>query len=80
VRRSLLAIGIAAALALGGAASLTRPVQNGATRVFSKIVDAVKDHPRATAAISLGGVAALWLAIGAMVVGQELTGRRGPRE
>jgi hypothetical protein len=65
-------------LSLGGAISLTKPFQNGTTRVFGKVVDGVKDHPRATVAITLGGVALLWLSIGAIVAGQELTTRRLP--
>jgi hypothetical protein len=76
LRRSLIAAVIVAALALGGAISLSKPFQQGSTRLFGKVVDGVKDHPRATAAIVLGGVATLWLAIGTMIAGQEFRNSR----
>ena len=76
VSRGLLSAAVAIALCLGGAIALSKPFQNGSTRIFSKVVDAVKDHPRMTVALCLGGVAALWLSIGAMAAVQEWRGRR----
>ncbi len=76
VSRSLLAAAVALALCLGGAIALSKPFQNGSTRLFGKVVDAVKDHPRWTVVLCLGGVAALWLSIGAMAAGQEWRGQR----
>ena len=70
--RGLLATAIVLALALGGAIALSKPFQNGTTRLFGKVVDGVKDHPRGTAVVCLGGVALLWLGIGALAAGQEL--------
>ena len=64
------------AVGLGGAISLSQPFQRGTTSLFSKVVDGVKDHPRATVGIAIGSVAALWLAIGAVVAGQELRTHR----
>jgi hypothetical protein len=74
--RALLGGLVIGALCLGGAASLSRPFQNGSTRLFGKVVDAVKDHPRGTAVLCLGGVAALWVCIGAIAAGQEIRIRR----
>jgi hypothetical protein len=76
LRHTLVTLAILLALGLGGAISLSRPFQRGTTRLFSKVVDGVKDHPRATVAISLGGVALLWLSIAAVVAGQELRTHR----
>jgi hypothetical protein len=70
-RRSILAVALLAALALGGAIALSKPFQNGATRIFSKVADGVKDHPRATIALSLGGVALVWLTIAGIAACQE---------
>jgi hypothetical protein len=63
-------------LSLGGAISLTKPFQNGTTRVFGKVVDGVKDHPRATVAVALGGVLILWMSIAAIAVIQEVKASR----
>lgn len=76
LRHGLVALALVFAMGVGGAISLSRPFQRGTTRLFSKVVDGVKDHPRATVAISLGGVALLWLSIAAMVASQELRTRR----
>lgn len=73
--RGLLALAVVLALCLGGAIALSKPFQNGSTRLFSKVVDGVKDHPRGTLALCLGGVAVLWLGIGAIAAGQELSSR-----
>lgn len=73
--RWLVAAVLTLALALGGAIALSKPFQNGTTRLFGKVVDGVKDHPRGTAAVCLGGVALLWLGIGALAAGQELRQR-----
>jgi hypothetical protein len=70
--RWLIAAGLTLALALGGAIALSKPFQDGTTRLFGNVVDGVKDHPRGTALVCLGGVALLWLGIGALAVGQEL--------
>ena len=70
--RGLITAALALALALGGVIALSKPFQNGTTRLFGKVVDGVKDHPRGTAVVCLGGVALLWLGIGALVAGQEL--------
>lgn len=75
--RGTLTVAVAILLSLGGAVSLSQPFQRGMTRLFGKVVDGVKDHPRTTVGIALGSVAALWLAIGAVVAGQELQTRRG---
>ncbi|MCI0361791.1 MAG: hypothetical protein L0211_25170 [Planctomycetaceae bacterium] len=69
--RILLAGTIALALSLGGVVSLSKPFQDGSTRLFGKVVDGVKDHPRATIVLCVGGVALLWLGIGALAAGQE---------
>ena len=74
--RTLFTATILVALGLGGAISLSKPFQNGATRIFSKVVDGVKDHPRWTVGLCLGGVAALWLTIGAITACQEWRLRR----
>ena len=74
--RGLLTTAVVVVLFLGGAISLSKPFQNGSTRVFSKVVDGVKDHPRWTIVICLGGVALLWLGLGAIAAGQELRSRR----
>ena len=76
LRRGLLTTAVVVALSLGGAISLSKPFQNGSTRVFSKVVDGVKDHPRWTIVICLGGVALLWVGLGAIAAGQELRSRR----
>ena len=70
--RMVLALAVALALCIGGAVSLAKPFQDGSTRLFSKVVDGVKDHPLGTLVLCLGGVAALWLGIGALAAGQEL--------
>jgi hypothetical protein len=75
LRPALLVAAIALVLLLGGAISLSKPFQDGSTRLFGKVVDGVKDHPRATIALCLGGVVLLWLGIGALAAGQELRGR-----
>jgi|GEM_PF-6976977 hypothetical protein len=75
LRPALLVAAITLVLSLGGAISLSKTFQDGSTRVFSKVVDGVKDHPRATIGLCLGGVAILWLGIGALAAGQELRGR-----
>jgi hypothetical protein len=74
--RGLLAAAVVVALSLGGAIPLSKPFQNGSTRVFSQVVDGVRDHPRWTIVVCLGGVALLWLGLGAIAAGQELHGRR----
>ena len=76
VRWTLVSLALVLALSLGGAISLSPPFQNGATRLFGKVVDGVKDHPRATLALSLGGAAALWLFIGTLAAGQEWRARK----
>jgi hypothetical protein len=75
-RRTLFAAAALLVLLIGGAIALTEPFQDGATRVFGKVVDGVKDHPRATLGISLGGVALLWLVIAGLAAVQELRGGR----
>ena len=75
LRRGLAIAAIALALCLGGAISLSKPFQEGSTRIFGRIVDGIKDHPRATLAICLGGVLAIWLSIGAITAAQELRRR-----
>jgi hypothetical protein len=76
--RGLLTTAVVVGLSLGGAISLSKPFQNGSTRVFSKVVDGVKDHPRWTIVICLGSVAVLWLGLGALAVGQEWRARGTP--
>jgi hypothetical protein len=78
LRRSLLAAGSVVVLVVGGAIALSKPFQDGATGLFSKVADGVKDHPGGTLALSLGGVVLLWLSIGIMALAQELRSR--PRD
>jgi hypothetical protein len=74
--RTALAFAAALALSLGGAIALSPPFHRGATRLFGRVVDGVKDHPRATIVLCLGGAATLWLAIGTLAAGQEWRARR----
>ncbi len=71
LRRGLFVAASAMALLAGGAFSLTKQFQTGATSVFSRVIDAVKDHPQATIALSLVGIALVWFTIGVIVAGQE---------
>jgi len=77
--RGVLATALVLALGLGGAISLSKPFQNGTTRLFGKVVDGVKDHPRGTIVLCIGCVAMLWLGIGAIAAGQELRSRATTR-
>lgn len=74
--RAIIAVAATVALSLGGALALSPPFQYGATRLFGKVVDGVKDHPRATVIFCLGAAATLWLAIGVVAAGQEWWSRR----
>ena len=79
LKRTVLAFALGSAVCIGGAVALSKTFQDGSTRIFSKVVDGVKDHPRGTLAVCLGGVTALWLGIGLIAVGQEWRGRRTHR-
>jgi hypothetical protein len=66
------------ALLLGGVIALSRPFQNGSTRLFGRIVNGIKNNPRVTLVVCLGGMGLLWLSIGGLAAVQELRRRRLP--
>jgi hypothetical protein len=73
---TILALGVALAVGLLALVAVSSVPMRGA-EMFGALVNKIKGYPGATAAVAVGGGAALWLGVAILAAGQEsLASRR----